>query len=370
MKVVRGVSIVLLAAGLGAGAIGFHYSGQILGPDAPPAPVGQTVLARTDSTITLASTFKARRVGDWAIEWRGGFGAIGPIVSADSTRVVTRFRHLGGLPPGPATRLAGFARDADPRTWLGIGFEDIGIPSRIGALPAWFVPGTDSTWAVFVHGRAATRAEVLRMLPAYRRLGLPCLVLSYRNDPDGPRVGDGSYRLGATEWQDLEEAVRWALAHGARDVVVVGCSMGGGIVARYLRESSELAFTRGAVLDAPALDWSSIISEEGRRRGVPGPITEWGKWVAARRGGLRWDDLSQIRHADEFRTPILIFHGDADETVPVESSVAFAAVRSDLVTLHIVKGAGHVESVNVEPTDYAAALAHWLSGLGPRPRRE
>jgi hypothetical protein len=76
------------------------------------------------------------------------------------------------------------------------------VPSRVGPLPAWRISGTDSTWAVFVHGRGATRAEVLRMLPAYRALGLPCLILSYRNDIGAPRVGDGSYRLGYTEWQD------------------------------------------------------------------------------------------------------------------------------------------------------------------------
>jgi len=364
MGAARGISIALFAAAVGAGAVGYYYSGQILGPDAPPVPTGQTVLARTDSTITLATTVKARRAGDWAIEWSGGFGAIGPIVSADGERVVTRFRHLSGPPPDSVARLAGFARHADPRTWLDMPFEDVRIPSSVGPLPAWLVPGSDSTWAVLVHGRAATRAEVLRMLPAYRALGLPCLVLAYRNDPEGPRTGDGGYRFGATEWRDLDEAVRWARGHGARDVVVVGCSMGGGIVARYLRESSQLEATRGAVLDAPALDWSAIIPEEGRRRGIPGPVTRWGMWVAAWRGGLRWDDLSQLRHADEFRTPMLIFHGDADDTVPVGLSEAFAEARPDLVTLHVVRGAGHVESVNVAPAGYAAALADWWSRIG------
>ena len=351
------------------GGVGWYYSNQILGPDTAPGKTGQTVLARTDSTITLVATRKARRPGYWAIEWPGGFGKIGPLITVDDDRVVTPFRIASGSPPDTTSRLTGFAPEADPRTWLGLDFDPVEIPARNGPLPAWLVPGADSTWAIFVHGRAATRAEVLRMLPAYTPLGLPCLVIAYRNDRDGPRVGDGSYRLGATEWEDLEDAVRWARTRGARDVVVVGCSMGGGIVAHFLRKSSERAVTRAAVLDAPALDWSVIVSEEGRRQRVPGFVSRWGQVCAAARSGLRWEDLSQTRHAREFTTPILIFHGDADETVPVQVSRDFAVARPDLVELHVVPGAGHVESANFDPQDYVTTIGGWLRDRGVGARR-
>ena len=355
------LAVVLLVLALG---VGWYYSTLILGPDAPRGRTGQTVIAHTDTTITLVSTPKARRPGYWAIVWPGGFGHIGPLISLDDQRVVTRFAIAGGTPPDTTSRLAGFAIDADPMTWLGLRYEDVVIPARVGTMPAWLVPGSDSTWAVFMHGRAASRAEVLRMLPAYVSLGLPCLVITYRNDGVGPRVGDGSYRLGATEWQDLEDAVGYARGHGARDVVVVGCSMGGGIVAQYLRKSSERAHTRAAVLDAPALDWDAILADEGRRRRVPDMVTEWGRFVAGVLGGLSWDDLSQRRHANDFVTPILIFHGDADHDVPMRVSEEFAAARPDLVTLNVVSGAGHVESANVGPAEYAATIMGWLRVLG------
>jgi len=353
---------VLLATVVGA--VGWYYSGLILGPDAPKPFTGQRILARTDTTITLASTPKARRPGYWAIQWTGGHGHIGPLVSVDSDRVVTRFEWAKGSPPDSESRLAGFAMEADPGSWLGLVFEQRSIPSRVGPLPAWFVPGIDSTWAVFVHGRAATRAEVLRMLPAYTALGLPCLVIAYRNDADGPTVAGGQYRLGATEWQDLEDAVRYARSQGARDVVVVGCSMGGAIVAQYLRRSSERGATRAAVMDAPALDWSVVLAQEGRRRNVPGPVTAWGRFVARLRTGLDWADLSQARHAAEFSTPMLVLHGEADDTVPVGLSRAFATARPDLVTLHVTPGAGHVESANVDPEGYAATIARWMHERG------
>ena len=345
-------------------AVGWYYSTLILGPDEPKSPTGQRVLRHTDTTITLATTPKALRPGRWAIQWDGGFGHIGPLVSSNADSVVTRFQLASGTPPGKTSRLAGFARDADPGTWLGFVFETVAVASASGSLPCWFVPGTESTWVVLVHGRAATRAEVLRMLPAYASLGLPCLVVSYRNSPDGPSQGDGSYRLGAEEWRDLEGAVRHARERGANQVVVVGCSMGGAIVLQFLRHSSERSFARAAVLDAPALDWSVIFADEARRRHVPGWITEWGKRVAGVRAGLRWEELSLVRHAPEFTTPMLLFHGDADDTVPLHLSREFAAARPDLVTLHVTPGAGHVESVNVEPEAYAATITRWLLAHG------
>src|SRR4030095_10587460 len=139
--------------------IGWQYSIQILGPDKPPGRTGQRVLAHTDSTITLATTPKARRPGNWAIVWPGGLGRIGPLISVTDDRVVTRFTVLEGTPPDSTARLSGFAFDADPWTWFGLHYDEVQVPSRVGPLPAWRIPGTDSTWAVFVHGRAATRAE-------------------------------------------------------------------------------------------------------------------------------------------------------------------------------------------------------------------
>src|SRR5262245_56719115 len=176
------VAILAALALLALFAATWHYSDLILGPDEPSVRRGQAILARDDSTITLATSTKALRPGRWAIEWAGGFGEIGPVIRNEPGRVVRPFRLVGGSAPDSVARLGGFARDADPQGWLGMPFEAVEYPSSLGPVPAWLVPGTDSTWAVFVHGRAATRAEVLRMLPVYRALGLPCLVICYRND--------------------------------------------------------------------------------------------------------------------------------------------------------------------------------------------
>jgi len=361
------VAALLAIAALGVA--GWHYSELILGPDGPPEKHGQAILARTDSTITLARTPKAERPGRWAIEWSDGYGELGETIARDSERVIRRFRLAAGPPPGTTARLAGFAFDADPGTWLGMAFDTVRVPASVGPLAAWLLPGADSTWAIFVHGRGATRAEVLRMLPAYRAAGLPCLVITYRNDAGAPQVDGGRYRLGDTEWRDLEDAVRFARARGARDVVLVGCSMGGGIIAQFLRRSPLASECRAAVLDAPALDWNAVLALAARQRRVPAWLTEVGKWIAGLRGGWQWSDLVQAEHASEFHTPMLILHGDGDETVPIDVSRRFAAARPDLVTFAVFPAAGHVESSNFDATRYRRVVGEWLAAhaIGAEP---
>ena len=85
-------------------AVGWYFSNEILGPDRRPGNTGQTVLAHTDSTITLVATRKARRAGEWAIEWPGGYGRIGPLIEEDDARVVTHFRIVSGRPPDTTSR--------------------------------------------------------------------------------------------------------------------------------------------------------------------------------------------------------------------------------------------------------------------------
>jgi uncharacterized protein len=140
--------------------------------------------------------------------------------------------------------------------------------------------------------------------------------------------------------------------------------VGGGIVAQFLRRSSDRGFALGAVLDAPALDWNAVFALAGKQRHVPDMLTGIGKWVSSLRSGIRWSEVTQAPHAREFSTPMLIFHGDADDVTPIAVSEEFARARPDLVEFHAVPGAGHVESANVDADAYAAILARWLRERG------
>ena len=61
---------------------------------------------------------------------------------------------------------------------------------------------------------------------------------------------------------DLDAAVSWMLARGAPSVILVGESMGGGIVGQFLMHSGEADKVVALALDAPALDFTEVVADK------------------------------------------------------------------------------------------------------------
>src|SRR5262249_41298481 len=158
------------------------------------------------------------------------------------------------------------------------------VTGELGAMPAWYVPPTTATasrtWVIAVHGRRGTMAEPLRILPTLAASGHPTLVISYRNDPNAPRSPDAYHHLGDTEWRDVDAAIGYARGHGAAGVVLYGWSMGGTLTVTAMRRmpAGDLSLVRAVILDSPAMDWTTILNEQGDQRGLPGFVT----WTAER----------------------------------------------------------------------------------------
>ncbi|MBK8729704.1 MAG: alpha/beta hydrolase [Tetrasphaera sp.] len=61
------------------------------------------------------------------------------------------------------------------------------------------------------------------------------------------------------------------MAHGAEHVVLMGASMGGAIVASYLRHAEDTSVVTAVVLDSPALSLQRTVEWGLRRLPSPGP---------------------------------------------------------------------------------------------------
>ena len=320
--------------------------------------------------ITLGITSETDEDGIWmrdglfGLQGMSGFDQVGEILELDEDRVVREYFPLTGAPrAGDMASLEKYAFAGDPQTAHGIPFEEVTFTSPLGDFPAWFVDGSVDTWAIYVHGRTATRGEALRMLAIVADLGFPSLVISYRNDEGLPTDPSGYYRYGEAEWEELEAAARYALAHGARDLVLVGYSMGGGIVTNFLYESSLADSVRAVILDAPMLDFGATVDLGAREKGYPGVFSGLAKLFASWRFGVDWEALDYLGRVDELDVPILLFHGDEDPTVPVETSDELARVRSDLVWYVRVSGAVHVGAWNKDSAAYEEAVRDFLGEL-------
>ncbi len=359
-----GVVLIVAVAG-----VAWYFSGVAIAVSHEPER-DDVASPQGSGSVALDRSHYALLPGRYGLEWDGGYGTVGPITAVTDTTVVRRFTaDHGKLAPGTKVGLDAFAYTGDPRTALGLDFTQVTVPGELGDYPAWLVPApagrrTGSTWVVFVHGHGSNRAEGLRYLPMWHAAGLPVLLVSYRNDVDAPASPDGAAHLGDSEWRDVEAAVRWALGHGADDVVLAGWSMGGA-VSLQLVDRSELAHSvRGLILDSPVLDWRNVFVYQGADRGLPRPMSLIAAWTVERRTGMDLDRFDWVQRAAALDKPVLLFAGDGDTYVPNGPALELARIRPDLVTLVDEPRADHVRTWNVDPARFETTTLDWLTGIG------
>jgi alpha-beta hydrolase superfamily lysophospholipase len=323
-----------------------------------------------------------RAVGDQAalvkpalygIAWPGGTGYLGASVTVSGGVVTRSLTVISGSAP-TVGQLAAVDRSyflSDPETALGIPVRDVVVPGPLGPLPAWYFPGPGRTFVIGVHGQNGTRKDVLRVIDIVHRMGFPALAVTYRNDLGAARDPSGYHRYGHTEWSDVEAAVRWSLTQGARRVVLVGQSMGAGVVAAFLARSSLAPKVARVVLDAPMLDLHAAIDYQVDRHLIPvigrlpAPLIRTACKIASARFGVDWSATGYLDETGWLQVPALVTHGDDDPRVPISISIRLTELKPALVTFEVFPGAGHLESWNTDRSRYASLVESFLAPLAP-----
>lgn len=313
--------------------------------------------------------------GMFGVDVPGGWVHVGEIQEAGvdgGFETVTRsLESTTGAGPAPGTPadFDSWFYETDPSN-LGLAFENVTFESPIGRLDAWYVPAVDDTWAIVIHGKGAKRREGLRILESINAAGHPAMIISYRNDPGQPPDPSGYHRYGATEWEDVEGAVRYAVANGAEDVVLVGLSTGAAHALEFFYESDSADRVAGAIFDSPNIDFGRTVDFGAGQRNlpliglaVPQSLTTVAKSISSFRFGFDWSQHDFIDDAEELDFPILVFHGTDDSTVPIDVSERLRNERPDLVTLVAVEGAEHVQSWNDDPAKYSHEVSTFLGTL-------
>jgi hypothetical protein len=211
-----------------------------------------------------------------------------------------------------------------------------------------------------------SRLDNVRILPALRDAGYPTLTITYRNDVGAPQDPSGLLRYGLSEWKDLEAGVGYAIGRGSAGVVLMGVSMGGGVIAAFLERSDLAEQVRALVLDAPMLDFSATIDDNASRArlpviGTPLPpgLAATAKLIARLRWHVEWGELDYLEHPSSFSMPTLVFHGTRDDVVPIATS---DELRRLVPETQLVRcpGAGHIGCWNVDPNAYESKMISFL----------
>ncbi|AIX99869.1 hypothetical protein ART_0271 [Arthrobacter sp. PAMC 25486] len=254
---------------------------------------------------------------------------------------------------------------------LGLDFSEVELSLPGGPAPAWYIPVLNpcATWAIMVHGRGARRNEGLRAVPTAHRLGMNALLISYRNDGDAPDAPDGRYGLGVTEWADVEVAIDYAIAHGAKDVVLFGYSMGGAISLQAADLARNRKHVLAMVLDAPVINWVDVLAHQAQLNRIPNYVGKYGELMLSHPLGRRITGLAApvdfkamdwVSRAVELRTPSLILHSIDDDFVPYEPTAELARRNPEMVTFEPFSKARHTKEWNVDPDRWENVVETWL----------
>ncbi len=352
------LAVVLVAVGA---AVSWHFSSEVLVPDHSAWPAETAIEGVAPGRVTVSRSEQTERPGVYGLDWPTGHAVVGEVLSSDPAGVTRR------LCTANAYLVAGMKVVYDPDAYIGtpssvgLAYSNVSYPDELGPMPAWFVPGRTHTWAIVVHGINGDLEGDLRLAPALHRAGLPALLIAYRGDLGAPAGPGGLHHMGLTEWRDLAAAARYALAHGAKRLVLVGTSMGGAIVAQFMERSPLARNVAGLVLDAPALSWKAILSFNATEMGLPSFAALPVEWAIGARIDADWSSLDALQHPSAFHLPILLFHGTEDKVVPIATSDQFAKELPGWVTYYRVPRAGHAESWNVGPALYEQRLTAFLS---------
>ncbi|MFJ9036572.1 alpha/beta hydrolase family protein [Streptomyces sp. NPDC102406] len=364
-----------VTAVLGASAAAIAV-GRLASDAALKAPAGRplpteprlTVHGVAAGQITLTRDLSSLRPGTYGLAGDGWHAVVGPVIESAPHAADTVVRRLervthGLLEPGARAWLTPQVHLGDPKSALGLDHADIDVPGELGTLPAWYVPGVRDTWVITVHGLGTTRELPLNVLGFLHHQQFPVLDLAYRGDLGAPRPPDGLGHLGATEWRDLDAAIRHAVRHGARRVILHGWSTGAAMALHAAAHSALRDRIAGLVLDSPVLSWEATLRALAGARRTPAALLPLAVRAAQGRTGLGGDRYAEAADPGALRVPTLLVHGPDDEVAPWALSRRLADRRPDLVTLHRVDDAPHSAMWNADPGAYEETLRRFLTPL-------
>jgi fermentation-respiration switch protein FrsA (DUF1100 family) len=202
----------------------------------------------------------------------------------------------------------------------GLAYDDFTIGTEDGEkLSAWWVPVPSPKGAVLLlHGNAGNISHRIDYAVMFRRLGYATLLVDYRGygRSSGTPTEHGTYRDADAAWRWLTQTRGWK----ARDIVVFGQSLGGGIASWVASRQTPRALVLASTFTS-AVDLGAELY-----RFLPVRLIS----------RLRYDTIARL---PDVRAPVLIAHSPGDDIIPyAHARRLYAAAREPKAFLELSGG--------------------------------
>lgn len=227
---------------------------------------------------------------------------------------------------------------------VGLHYQSIRLPTRNGKLlSGWFIPaapvGTDgrSPAVTLLHGWGGNAETLLPLARPLHDAGFALLFIDARchgqSDEDDfasmPRFAED---LGhAIDWLKQREDIR------PDGIAALGHSVGAGAVLLTAARRKDLAavVSIAAFTHPVAMMRRWLAAKRVPYRPIGWLILQYVEWLIAH----RFDDIAPLNTIRQVHCPVLLVHGEEDDTVPVSDAHAIHANRSgEHVQLKLVAG--------------------------------
>ena len=220
------------------------------------------------------------------------------------------------------------------------GVSEITLPTPDGeTLVAWYAkakPGEPTL--LYFHGNAGSLVTRVERVRKYVERGRGILMLTYRGFG-----GSTGYPSEASNIADAKMSYDYLIANGLllEDIILYGESLGSGVAV----QTAAARPAGGLVLDAPFTSLADVAAER-----YP--------WVPVR--WLMSDPYRSDLYLSKLKVPVLVIHGDRDDTVPVEMGRQVYELAGGPKELAIIKDAGHSDHYSFGSFDIINA---WIDKL-------
>jgi hypothetical protein len=227
-------------------------------------------------------------------------------------------------------------------------------PGTIDKLSIWWLPPSDpaAPTLLYLHGTFRNLYRNFPKIEALRDAGFGVLAVDYRGWGDSTPIVPSQKTIVA----DADAAWAELLRHQpeARKRVIYGHSLGGAV-------AIDLASRKHGGSDYAALIVESTFTNlADLAASAAGPVGPIAVWIS----GESFDSLAKIGRVD---APILMLHGDADNTVPVALGRKLRDAAPPGVQWVEIPGGSHSRLHEDAPERYRQALAALIAALPPSP---
>ena len=245
---------------------------------------------------------------------------------------------------------------------FGLDFKPVHFPSADGiTLSGWWIPAEGSpNTIIMLHGYSGSMDPDLKYAPAFIQAGYNVLMFDFR--AHGRSRGNRT-SLGALEVHDVLGAIQFAKSCNSWAIGLMGFSMGGRAALLTAAKQPDI---QAVVSDGGPLRLTTAISEDLRRRKVPGNLTPILSFMILLGASLRLgvnlfyrDPL--VMGGKTAPIPVLLIHGDKDPyTRNAELDKMMSKSKGNL-SLWRVSGVKHCEADLADPELYRQTVIDFFT---------